>query len=81
MKKNILVLGLALGFLFVTSCKKDYACDCHYEEEHEDHTHDEAVIYPLGKLSKKDAEKLCTEKETALAAEPEHSQVHCDLKK
>jgi len=81
MKKNVIVLSLTVGFMFVTSCKKDYACNCHYDETHDDHTHEEEVSYPLGKLSKQDAESACDEKETALAADPDHTHAHCDLKK
>jgi hypothetical protein len=81
MKKNVLFLGIALGVLTLTSCKKEFSCNCHYDETHDDHSHEEEVSYPLGKLSKKDAETECEAKETALAAEPDHTHAHCDLKK
>ena len=79
MKKNVLILGIAVGFLFVTSCKKEYACNCHYDHTHDDHTHEETVSYSLGKLSKQDAETACDTKETTLAADPENTHAHCDL--
>lgn len=81
MKKNILLLGLAAGFLFTTSCKREYACHCKYDETHDDHSHKKEVSYPLGSLSKSDAESKCDDKATALAADEDHSNINCELKK
>jgi hypothetical protein len=81
MKKNVLLLGLALGTLFVTSCKKDYSCDCSYKEAHDDHFDDESKKYPIAGEKKKDAEKKCEDYETLLKADEDHSEVKCDLNK
>ncbi len=81
MKKNVLLLGLALSFGLMTSCKKDFSCQCHYDEAHDDHFDEENVSYPISGVNKKKAEELCEGHETALAADPDHSHVHCDLKK
>lgn len=81
MKKHFFLLGFAFTVIFMSSCKRQYICKCHYEEAHEDHTHDEYVSYPLGELSKRSAKSECENKETALIANPEHSDVHCELQK
>jgi len=81
MKKNYLLLGLAITFGLMTSCKRDFSCSCHYDEAHEDHTHEETATYPISDVNKKKAEELCEGHETTLAANPEHSHVHCNLKK
>lgn len=81
MKKNVLFLGIALGALTLTSCKKEFSCNCHYDEFHDDHFDHKDIIYPLDKQSKKDAESKCEEKENLLKADPDHKEVHCDLKK
>ena len=81
MKKNVLLVAMALGFGFITSCTRDYSCNCHYDETHEDHTHEENISYLIADVSKKKAEELCEGYETTLAANPEHTHAHCDLKK
>jgi hypothetical protein len=81
MKATKIFLFLFATSLAMTSCKREYACDCHYDEIHDDHTHHKDVSYPLGKLSKKDAESKCEEKETALMADPDNKDVHCEVKK
>lgn len=81
MKATKIFVLLFAAFAITTSCKREFACDCHYDEIHDDHTHHKDVTYPLGKLSKKDAESKCEEKETTLMADPEHKDVHCKLKK
>ena len=81
MKKNFLLLGLALTFGIATSCKRDFNCDCHYDEAHEDHSHHKDIVYHIHDESKKKAEEICEGHETTLAADPDHSNVHCKLKK
>jgi hypothetical protein len=81
MKKNFLLLGLALTLGLATSCKRDFNCDCHYDEIHDDHTHHKDVVFHIHDESKKKAEEICEGHETTLAADPEHKDVHCKLKK
>lgn len=81
MKMNVLLVGLALGFGFMTSCTRDYSCNCHYDEAHDEHFDEENVSYPISDVNKKKAEELCEGHETTLAVNPEHTNVHCDLKK
>jgi hypothetical protein len=80
MKKVFMVVGLAVLGLSAVACKKDYNCSCTWKAEHEDHLDDEMMNYPIGKLSKSDAEAECELKATAIAAEPDHSQVNCEIK-
>lgn len=79
MKKNVLILGLALGTLFITSCKKDYSCDCTYKEAHDDHFDDESKKYPITGAKKKEAEEACEGYATVLKADEDHSEVNCKL--
>lgn len=81
MKMIVLLVGLALGFGFMTSCTRDYSCNCHYDEAHDEHFDEENVSYPISDVNKKKAEELCEGHETTLAVNPEHTNVHCDLKK
>ncbi|HRO75807.1 MAG TPA: hypothetical protein PLP27_06645 [Crocinitomicaceae bacterium] len=77
MRKISLILGVvALSFTTV-SCKKDYNCNCTWEEEHGDHHHDENETFALGKVSKKDANAKCDDKKTTLSADDHNEHVDC----
>ena len=75
-----MILGLAALTLGAVACKKDYSCDCKWEEEHGDHHHDKAQVYDLGKVSKKDAETACDLQADAIKADPDHKDVDCKVK-
>lgn len=81
MKKNVMILGLALGFLTLTSCKRNYSCNCNYEEFHDDHWDPHTSSLPLGETSKKDAESACDNQRALIAAEEDHRNVDCSIKK
>ena len=81
MKFSWIIMVAGVVTVSLTSCKKDYSCQCNYQEQHDDHFDDASVNYPLGSLSKKDAESACDTKATALSAEPEHQNVDCKIKK
>jgi len=80
MKKITLVLGFAVLTLGAVSCKKDYTCDCHWEEAHDDHYDHEDAEFPMKNMKKKDAEAACDAQADVLKANPEHKDVSCKLK-
>jgi hypothetical protein len=80
MKKLVLFAGVSVLALGAVSCKKDYECACTYKEFHDDHYDDESKLYPLGKLKKDDADAECQLKAVALSADPDHSQINCEVK-
>lgn len=53
--KKLLALGMLLGALSLTSCKKDYTCSCSYNNGMSDTTF--TVMYESAKKS--DAEEAC----------------------
>jgi len=81
MKKSFLILGFATTMLFVTSCKRDYSCNCTYEEFHDDHWDPNTASFPLTELSKKDATSACDVNETTLGLPEDHRNVDCKLTK
>jgi hypothetical protein len=80
MKKLVLFAGVSVLALGAVSCKKDYDCTCEWKAEHEDHLDDEKEVYALGKLKKDDADAECQLKAVALSADPDHSQINCEVK-
>lgn len=51
--KKIIVVALGVVFLSaLTSCKKDWTCECQYEGE--------KTSYTIENRSKKDAKQMCT---------------------
>jgi hypothetical protein len=81
MKKNVLLVALALSFGFLTSCKRDFSCTCSYEEFHDDHWDAKSISYPLTDLSKKDANTACDAHVTTLSAPDDHRNVDCTVNK
>jgi hypothetical protein len=81
MKKNVLIFCLSLGFLSLTSCERNYSCNCTYEEFHDDHWDPHTSSVPLGELSKKDAETACESTRAQVAADDDHRNVDCTIKK
>ena len=77
MKKNILILGLAVLTLgaFV-SCDKDYVCDCH-SHDHDSGMEDREYEFTG---SKSDAEEYCEGRESHLEDDHGYNDVHCQLK-
>jgi len=54
--KKVLFLSLVFGGLALTSCKKDYECECKYNLGGEPITH----TFDIKDVKKKDAEAGCT---------------------
>lgn len=77
MKKLSLILGVVALTLATTSCKKEYTCDCTWEEEHGDHHHDEKDSFSLGKVKKDDATTACDAKKATIAADPDAKNIEC----
>lgn len=78
MYKKIMLLGLAAMMVGVMgSCKKDYECDCHLDDQEGNHTDEELMIQ---KSSKSDAEDACHEFEHAFEESGMYSEVDCQLK-
>lgn len=77
MKKLSLILGVAALTFATASCKKEYVCDCTWEEEHGDHHHDEKESFSLGKVKKDDASAACDAKKALITANPDHKDVSC----
>ena len=80
MKKITLILGLSVLILGAVSCKKDYTCDCNWEEAHDDHHDPMSTQYPITDMKKKDAEAACEAQAETLKLNPEHHDVSCVLK-
>lgn len=78
MKKQFMIIGLALLTLGAVSCKKDYVCDCHID--YNDGTHHEDNEYPYENVSKDDAEEACDTQQGAYEAMPTVESVNCQLK-
>jgi hypothetical protein len=81
MKKQIMILGLALLTLGVVSCKKDYVCDCHidYQGGHEAGDHAD-IEFEYESVKKSDAEDMCDAQQALFNADPEVAKVNCELK-
>jgi hypothetical protein len=81
MKKLVLLAAAAVLSLGAVSCKKDYDCSCTWKESHDDHFDDKSGVYDLGKVKEDDAKTACDTQATAISADPDHSEVVCDIKK
>lgn len=77
MKKLSLILGVVALTFATTSCKKEYTCECAWEEEHGDHHHDEKESFTLGKVKKKDAESACDTRKATIAADEHNHDIEC----
>ena len=53
--KKVLFVGLFFGALALTSCKKDYTCECKYDLNGSATTHE----FAIKDAKKKDAEDAC----------------------
>lgn len=70
--KKLLVLGLVLGGLAaMTSCRKDYTCDCSFSSG-------EDLTIPLDNYKKSEAEDACNSAETTY--QNADSDASCTLK-
>lgn len=67
--KKLLFLGVIFGGLALTSCKKDYTCECVYEMNNETITHS----FEIKDVKKKEAKDNCEFKVPGV-------DVTCDLK-
>lgn len=83
MKKTFTMLMLALVCsAALTSCKKDYTCDCKVTVDFLGTPISVVEKTPIGKSTKKNAESTCTATETALKAEVgEDGTVECTATK
>jgi hypothetical protein len=61
MKKTLLIVALA--GLAMTSCKKDYTCECLDNDRNDP----QDISYTYKKVKKKDAQKSCDTQNTAAA--------------
>jgi len=50
--KKLLILGVVFGGLFLTSCKKDWTCECQ--------SYGEVTTYQIYNKTKKNARAQCT---------------------
>lgn len=74
---KFILIGFALAAFSLTSCKKDFICDCHIDTIDDEHIDDETKIEDS---KKSDAEESCEAIEKAFLASPENEKVNCDLK-
>ena len=70
-------MGVVVLTFAAASCKKEYVCDCTWEEEHDDHHHDEKESFSLGKVKKDDASAACDAKKASITADPDAKDVTC----
>lgn len=69
--KKLLFLGVVFGGLALTSCKKDYTCECKYDLLGEQVTQE----IELNDVTKKEAEDGCT-----LSVPGVDTNIECNLK-
>ncbi len=64
MKKGIfqVMVVFVLGVCLLTSCRKDYHCQCSYQNQIK-------MIKDLGQMTKSDAEDACTSYDTTVTGE------------
>ena len=81
MKKQVVIIGLALLTLGAVSCKKDYVCDCHidYSGGHAAGDHGD-FEYEYKGVKKSDAEESCKAQEELYEMNAEVDHAHCELK-
>lgn len=74
--KKVFVLSLAFVALALTSCKKDYVCDCHIDDVDGNHIDQELDI---NGAKKGDAEKVCDDFEHQLEDNEMYEEADCQL--
>lgn len=74
--KKVLVLSLVFATFALTSCNKDFVCDCHSDDP--ESTMEEREYDFNGKKS--DAEEYCEGREDHLENDHGYTDVHCQLK-
>lgn len=75
MKKIFIVL--AVSAFALSSCKKDFECDCHVH--YNDGTPHEDFEYDIKNSKKSEAEDICHDFEHDLEKLPNVEKVHCHL--
>ena len=77
MSKKLMLIGLAIFTLSLTSCKKDFECDCHIDTVDGEHIDKEVDIKDA---KKSDAEKMCDDIEHNFEKNENYKEVDCQLK-
>jgi hypothetical protein len=75
MKKQVLLIAAVAAFA-LTSCKKEYTCECTIT----DSTGSETSSIKLDKMKKKDAEKKCDEGDSSFSFFGETITTECKIK-
>lgn len=78
MNKKMFLVGMAaLAIGLMSSCKKDYVCDCHLDDMQGNHSDEEMMIEGS---KEDDAEETCENFESELKNSGSYEEVDCSLK-